>query len=76
MNSRTCCHETVATSSARMRAWIGILSGSWGVRLFVNSLFNKRHVISEGNDTTDVFGNPYATIPPPRVSGLEFRIKY
>jgi iron complex outermembrane receptor protein len=51
-------------------------SDKWDVGLFVNNLFNKRHVISEGNDTTDVFGTPYATITPPRVLGLEFRIKF
>ena len=44
------------------------------VGLVLNNLFNKRHVIREGNDTTDVFGIPYAKNTPRRVLGLAFRI--
>ncbi|MBB6189711.1 TonB-dependent receptor [Rhodanobacter sp. MP7CTX1] len=49
---------------------------SWGVGLFGNNIFNKRYVVSEGNDSTNVFGTPYATITSPRVWGVEFRAKF
>jgi iron complex outermembrane recepter protein len=48
----------------------------WGVALYGNNIFNKRYVIAVGNDSTDVFGTPYATITPPRVWGLELRTKF
>jgi len=51
-------------------------SDSWGVGLYGNNIFNKRYVVSEGNDSTNVFGTPYATITPPRVWGVEFRAKF
>ncbi len=50
--------------------------GRWGVGLFANNIFNKRYVLSEGNDSTNVFGTPYATVTPPRVWGVELRAKF
>jgi iron complex outermembrane receptor protein len=48
----------------------------WGVGLFVNNLFNKRYVLGIGNDSTNDFGTPYATITPPRTYGVELRAKF
>jgi iron complex outermembrane receptor protein len=51
-------------------------NGQWGIGLYVNNLFNQRYVLGVGNETTDVFGTPYATVTPPRTFGLEFRTKF
>lgn len=48
----------------------------WGVGLYVNNMFNKRYVVSIGNDSTNDFGTPYAVITPPRVYGVELRTKF
>jgi iron complex outermembrane receptor protein len=48
----------------------------WGVGLYVNNMFNKRYVVSIGNDTTNDFGTPYAIVTPPRVYGVELRAKF
>ena len=48
----------------------------WGIGLFVNNLFNKRYVLGIGNDSTNDFGTPYATITPPRSYGVEMRAKF
>jgi iron complex outermembrane receptor protein len=48
----------------------------WGVGVYVNNMFNKRYVVSIGNDTTNDFGTPYAVITPPRVFGVELRTKF
>jgi iron complex outermembrane recepter protein len=48
----------------------------WGVGLYVNNMFNKRYVVSIGNDSTNDFGTPYAVITPPRVYGIELRSKF
>jgi iron complex outermembrane recepter protein len=48
----------------------------WGVGLYVNNMFNKRYVLSIGNDSTEDFGTPYAVITPPRVYGIELRTKF
>ncbi|GLQ98558.1 TonB-dependent receptor [Dyella mobilis] len=48
----------------------------WGVGLYANNVFNKRYVLSIGNDSTNDFGTPYATITPPRVYGIELRTKF
>jgi len=46
------------------------------VALYVNNMFNKRYVVSIGNDSTNDFGTPYAVITPPRVYGIELRTKF
>lgn len=48
----------------------------WGVGVFVNNMFNKRYVLSIGNDSTNDFGTPYATVTPPRTFGVELRAKF
>ncbi|GGA50905.1 TonB-dependent receptor [Dyella nitratireducens] len=48
----------------------------WGVGVYVNNMFNKRYVVSIGNDSTNDFGTPYATITPPRTFGVELRAKF
>ncbi|HUB90713.1 MAG TPA: TonB-dependent receptor, partial [Dyella sp.] len=48
----------------------------WGVGVFVNNMFNKRYVLSIGNDSTNDFGTPYATVTPPRTYGVELRAKF
>lgn len=48
----------------------------WGVGLYVNNMFNKRYVLGIGNDSTNDFGTPYATVTPPRTYGVEFRAKF
>ncbi|RUL61545.1 TonB-dependent receptor [Dyella dinghuensis] len=48
----------------------------WGVGLYVNNMFNKRYVVSIGNDSTNDFGTPYAVVTPPRVYGVELRTKF
>jgi iron complex outermembrane recepter protein len=48
----------------------------WGVGLYVNNMFNKRYVVSIGNDSTEDFGTPYAVITPPRTYGIELRTKF
>jgi iron complex outermembrane recepter protein len=48
----------------------------WGVGLYVNNMFNKRYVLSIGNDSTNDFGTPYAVITPPRTFGVELRAKF
>jgi iron complex outermembrane receptor protein len=39
-------------------------------------MFNKRYVVSIGNDSTNDFGTPYAVVTPPRVYGVELRTKF
>ncbi|WP_266183762.1 TonB-dependent receptor [Dyella humicola] len=48
----------------------------WGVGLYGNNIFNKRYVLGVGNETTSVFGTPYATVTPPRTYGIEFRARF
>jgi iron complex outermembrane receptor protein len=48
----------------------------WGVGLYGNNIFNKRYVLGVGNETTSVFGTPYATVTPPRTYGIEFRAAF
>jgi iron complex outermembrane receptor protein len=39
-------------------------------------MFNRRYVLGIGNDSTNDFGTPYATITPPRTYGVEMRAKF
>jgi iron complex outermembrane recepter protein len=45
----------------------------WDVGLYGGNIFNKRDVLSVGNETTSVFGTPYAAVTPSRTFGIKFR---
>ncbi|RDI97168.1 TonB-dependent receptor [Dyella solisilvae] len=51
-------------------------SGRWGVAAYVNNLFNQRYVTGLGTVSQSVLGTPYAYITPPRMYGVEFRVKF
>jgi iron complex outermembrane receptor protein len=51
-------------------------SGRWGVGAFVNNLFNQRYVEGLGTVSQSVLGTPYAYITPPRMWGVEARVKF
>ena len=69
---------TIGTSTQRTDARLDwhTPDDRWGVALYVNNMFNKRYVVSIGNDSTNDFGTPYAVITPPRVYGVELRTKF
>ncbi|HTC27087.1 TonB-dependent receptor [Dyella sp.] len=69
---------SVGTSSNRVDARLDWHTPDerWGVGLYVNNMFNKRYVVSIGNDSTNDFGTPYAVVTPPRVYGVELRTKF
>ncbi|MBE1160217.1 TonB-dependent receptor [Dyella acidiphila] len=69
---------TVGTSTQRTDARLDWHTPDqrWGVALYVNNMFNKRYVVSIGNDSTNDFGTPYAIVTPPRVYGIELRTKF
>lgn len=69
---------SVGTSSNRVDARLDWHTPDerWGVGLYVNNMFNKRYVVSIGNDSTNDFGTPYAVVTPPRVFGVELRTKF
>jgi iron complex outermembrane receptor protein len=47
----------------------------WGVAAYVTNLANRRYVTGVNNITESVFGTPYADITPPRMWGVELRVK-
>lgn len=51
-------------------------SGRWGVGAFVNNLFNQRYVQGLGTVSQSVLGTPYAYVTPPRMWGVEARVKF
>jgi iron complex outermembrane receptor protein len=50
--------------------------GRWGAALYVNNLFNQRYVTGLGTVSQSVLGTPYAYITPPRMYGVELRVKF
>lgn len=50
--------------------------GRWGMALYVNNLFNKQYVNGLGTVSQSVLGTPYAYITPPRMYGVELRVKF
>ena len=48
----------------------------WGVGIFASNLFNNRYVTSVDNITTTALGTPFASITPPRMYGVEMRVKF
>ncbi len=50
--------------------------GRWGLGAFVNNLFNQRYVTGLGTVSQSVLGTPYAYITPPRMYGVEARVKF
>ncbi|RDI98738.1 TonB-dependent receptor [Dyella solisilvae] len=66
---------TIGTSTNRTDARLDwhTPDQKYGVGLYGNNIFNKRYVLGVGNETTTVFGTPYATVTPPRTFGIEFR---
>jgi outer membrane receptor protein involved in Fe transport len=51
-------------------------SGRWGVGAFANNLFDQRYVEGLGTVSQSVLGTPYAYITPPRMWGVEARVKF
>ncbi|WP_158882684.1 TonB-dependent receptor [Rhodanobacter sp. L36] len=47
----------------------------WGVAAYVTNLADRRYVTGVNNITESVFGTPYANITPPRMWGMELRVK-
>jgi len=50
--------------------------GRWGVGAYVNNLFNQRYVEGINTVSQSVLGTPYAYITPPRMWGVEARVKF
>jgi iron complex outermembrane receptor protein len=51
-------------------------SGRWGLGAYVNNLFDQRYVEGLGTVSQSVLGTPYAYITPPRMWGVEARLKF
>ena len=48
----------------------------WGLGVFVNNLFDQRYVTGVNTVSESVLGTPYAYITPPRMWGVEARVKF
>ena len=51
-------------------------NGRWGLGAYVQNLFDKRYVSGLGTISQSVLGTPYAYVTPPRMWGVEARVKF
>ena len=51
-------------------------NGRWGLGAYVQNLFDKQYVSGLGTISQSVLGTPYAYVTPPRMWGVEARVKF